>query len=651
MHELLHLDYESASEVDLRVVGLSNYASDPTTFLWCAAFAFDDEPVELWYRGQQVPQKVVDYIGKGGLVVAHNYAFEMHMSGRQGWPRLAIEQGQCTMVMAYAAGLPGSLEKAAPALGIGKQKDMEGHRLMLQMSKPRGYIDGKAVWWDEAEKIKRLGQYCQTDVEVERALGKRLFSLSPSETALWQLDQRINGRGIHVDLDSIRSAISIVDSEKLLLDKRLQVLTENFVGTCSEVARLASWLTGELKEDVESVAKSDVYELLERTNLPAHVREALLIRQQAGKSSTSKLTAMRDKASPDGRVRGTMQFCGANTGRWAGRGIQPHNMPRGKFDESDVALLFSLLRSSDSRDSLGLLYGPPLVAISNLLRSFICASFGNELLWVDFAAIEARVLAWLAGEETALSDFRNGGDPYLRAASWIYGVPPAGILNSQRQVGKVADLACGYQGGVGAFQSMAKNYGVKVDDEEADRAKVAWRNNRPCTVDYWYKIERAVRAAIRSPGETITTGGAAPGRLIRYKVSGSFLFCQLPSARTLTYPYPNIERVKTKWGEKDNGITYMSEENGQWKKVITYGGSLVENLCQAVARDILAEGIFGLEAAGYPVVFHVHDEIVCERKIGEGCVEEMEKIVSRVPKWAGGLPLVAKGCEGKRYRK
>lgn len=654
----LYIDFETYSQADLPAVGLDNYASHPSTGIHCLGFAFDDDEVNLCAdigSAHSDFTELMQHVLMGREVVAHNAAFELAIwnkigVARYGWPELRPEQIRCTMAQAYAMGLPASLEKAAPALGIDEAKDMAGSRVMLQLARPK--TDG--TFWtygDNPEKFERLYDYCRQDVEVERELDKRLMRLSDYETRVWRLDQKINGRGVRVDLPAIKKAVKLVNAEKQRLDAEMFEVTDGAIGRCTETQALVKWVR-EQGVQIDGVAKRDVIDALNDESLPPVVGEALRLRREAAKSSTAKLTAMRDRASADGRVRGCFQYHGATTGRWAHRGIQPGNLPRPRvgITPENVHEMIDML---SNRDLLDMTYGPVLDAMADCVRGMITAAPGHHLVAVDFSAVEARVLAWLAGEEKVLDIFRTHGKIYEHAAAGIYNKPIDKVSKDERQIGKVAVLALGFGGGVGAFQSMARVYGVQVADVAADGIKANWRRAHLAIVKYWNSLETAAIDAVDLDHGAECSAGPKD-RAVKFRKDGSFLWCKLPSGRVLCYPYPVTRATETPWGEKRYALHFHAVNiANQWEETSTYGGSLAENVTQAVARDLLADAMLRLEEAGFPVVMHVHDEIVVEvpESAPEDTLARIEAIVSTPPAWANDLPLAAEGWRGFRYRK
>lgn len=723
MKNELHLDFETRSAVDLKKTGAYVYAEDKTTDIWCAAYALGDEAPRLWRPGLPVAEDAAEHIRSGGIVKAHNAAFERaiwhHIFGpRYGWPTPKVEQWRCTMAMSLAMSLPGALEKAALALGLDYKKDMAGHRLMLQMAKPRKInADGSITWWDVEEKKQRLFDYCKTDIVVERALDKRLVDLRPSEWDLWHLDQVINDRGVHVDLDLCAAAKDVVTRLAAEFNDDMREVTGLEVTACSNVQQLltfvrknlpegaehakadlaemvgntplAKQIRVKLPEKVENMQKATVSELLVRDDLSEKVRRALEIRQEAGKASVSKIDTLMKGTNLDQRARGLFQFCGADTGRWAGRRFQPHNLKRPDSKQTVIEFVIELMKRGDI-DLFFMMQDKPLDTVGDCLRAMVRSAPGKKLVSADFSNIEGRVIAWLAGEAWKIKAFREfdagiGPDLYILAYALSFGVDVSEIKSGdpRRQVGKVEELSMGFQGGVGAFQQMARVYGVNIGEsydlicrisdpalvEQAKEAyetrgrssgivretwvaaeivKLAWRAAHPMVVKLWHGMEEAAINAVKRPG-TVTSYG-----LINFRMRGSFLFMQLPSGRLLTYPYPKIVQVKTPWGKMKDQLTYKgkdSKKQGKWGLQTTYGGKLTENAVQAIARDVLAYSMPKIEAAGYPIVLHVHDELVSEVPEDFGSVKEYEQIMSEVPPWAEGLPVVAAGWSGVHYRK
>lgn len=671
------IDYETFSEIDLRAAGLHNYATHPSTGAHCLSYGPDPEHVKIWVEGEPFPADLQNHIDAGGILTAWNAQFEWAIWNlccvrKYGWKPLPISQVRCSMVRAYAMALPGALEDAAPALGVDQRKDAEGHRIMLQLAKPKK--DG-TLWRrdaDSLDKFLKLYSYNKQDVRTELACLERLMELSPSENLLWELDHKINNRGVMCDLASVDKAIAIIQSEQKRLNGEMLRVTGGVVGSCNEVQMLGKWIAAQGVQ-MGGLAKADVLNALAEgedengdaipADLPGDVRRALELRQEGAKSSTAKLVAMREKASEDGRLRNMHQFHAASTGRWAGRGVQTQNMPRPRVGtkQGDIDAMFSML---DDKEMFDMFYGPSMAAISDCLRGMLVAEEGNELVACDFSQVEARALPWLAGQDNVLEVFRTHGKIYEHAASGIYHVPMEEVDWFQRLVGKVSILALGYGGSVGAFQSMARNYNVKVRDGEADSIKTAWREANRKTVSYWYDLERAVLSAMESNG--VYAVGPV-GRQVKFRKAGSFLWMLLPSNRALCYPYPEIRTVTTPWGAEKEALTFMTvvdESNkrralpdpnskGRWQRVSTHGGPLAENATQGFCRDLMATAMTAIEEEGIPIVFHVHDEPVAEVKRFRAAyaLERMIAIMSATPAYAPGLPLAAEGWHGKRFRK
>ncbi len=465
----LHIDLESRSAVDLKKTGVYVYAESPTTNLWCACYAFDDEPVQTWLPHEPVPPRIAEHVRDGGVLFAHNANFEMTMwryilAPRYGWPLPAIEQWRCTMVMAMAMGLPGALDLAGPAAGVDVAKDQAGKKLMLKMAKPRRVNDdGSFVWWDEKENIDRLVEYCKIDVEVERRLEKRLRPLKPSELDLWHLDQRTNLRGVQVDQELAAAAKEVVKAAAADLDHRMAVATNFEVAKCSEVQKIIAYI-GARGVETESIAKAELKELLaEDSGIPDDVRAVLSLRQEAARASVAKINALLKGTSPDGRARGLLQFHAATTGRWGGRRFQPQNLRRPELKDINTAI--EVIASGDF-DLVQIMYENPLSAVADILRGLLIAAPGHRIVAADYSAIEGRVLPWLAGEHWKVDAYRQidesiilgddgkplrvGGekqyamdDMYCQTASKILGRRVTKKDKNDRQVfGKVPELAC-----------------------------------------------------------------------------------------------------------------------------------------------------------------------------------------------------------------
>jgi DNA polymerase len=653
----LHIDFETRSVVDLRKAGVYVYAEHESTDVWCAAYAVDDGPVHLWTPNELCPVGVMAAAYADWTIVAHNANFERTiwrevLHKRYGWPEPKLEQWRCTMAMALAQALPGSLDNCAAALGLAHRKDQDGYSTMLRMARPRRPRKGEhpdgIYWFDDEERRLKLYEYCRNDVEVERQIEKRLLPLRPDEQKLWWLDQTINDRGVYVDHELAQGALKVVARATGWLNDELAEITGGAASGVTNVIQIMGWLR-ERGFPTDSLDKEHVADALIRTDLPADVRRVLEIRQEGARGANAKIDALLAGRSKDGRAKGLLQYHQASTGRWAGRRFQPQNLPRGSGADPDE--IVEWLRRGDA-DAMQMIFDNPLRAVSDCLRGLAVAAPGNKLMVADFSSIEARVAAWLAREHWKLSAFYDydaglGYDNYVMAYSRAFDVPPAEVRSKERLVGKTMELALGYQGGVGAFQKMASGVGVEVRDERADELKQLWREAHPSVVQTWYDLQYKAMRAVENPGKPFYADR------IGFRVVGSFMFMRLPSGRSIVFPYPCIKPKETPWGEMRDQVSYMGVDSytRKWTQCYAHGGLLFNNAVQGVARDLEAEAMIRTEAAGYANVLNVHDEIVAEVPIDFGSVLEYEKLVTQLPTWAEGLPIAAKAWSGHRYRK
>ena len=671
---VLSIDFESRSTLPLNKTGVYPYAMHSTTDIWCMAYAFDDEPVELWTPHTQATSlpgriRIMEHVNAGGEVRAWNAQFERVMwhyilHARYGFPLLKREQIYDTAADAAALALPRGLGKAAVVLGLPIEKDDKGYRLMMQMAKPRRprkYEDpDELLWWDDDDRRGRLYAYCKQDVEVERAILARLRKLSDDERRVYLLDQEMNDRGVLLDMPLILAAQGIVAEGKARSNAELQTVTCGKVASVTKVKDLTRWLQHE-GVDVDNVRKDTLRDLLESDGLRADIRRALEIRRDSGKTSTAKLTAMEYAACPDNRARGLLLYHGASTGRWSGKLIQPQNFPRPSVKDIESYIPAVLSGDYDGLD----IDNPPIVVVSSMLRSMLRAAPGHIFRSGDFAQIEARVLAWIAGQDDLLDAFKRGAKVYEEMAAFIYGVPVEEIENpsERRQVGKNSILGGGFQMGADRFaEQVQQQTGIVLDrgekakdgtvirEDMAAKAITGYRTKNHRIRDFWPEINAAAMRAVLDPG-TVTTVGRDD--CIRYVVRGQFLWCQLPSGRFLAYAKPDIREKEVPWGGTKPTLSYMGvcSLTRQWRRHFTYGGHLTENVVQAMARDLIAGATLRLNDAGYRPLLTVHDEVICEPPEGHGTMEEFLSILTYCPRWAEGLPIAADGWEGERYRK
>ncbi len=642
---ILGIDIETYSEVDLPKCGVYAYAEHPSFEILLFAYAFDDEETQVvdLKCGERLPPRVLDALTDPAITkTAFNAAFERTCIGRCLGKRLDAAQWQCTAVQSAMLALPLSLEGVGEVLGIERKKLKEGGDLVRYFSlpcKPTKANGQRTRNLPEhaPEKWQRFKEYCVRDVEAEREIRAKVqgYPIPAKEQELYRLDQEINDRGIMVDPVLVARAIECDEQYREKTTKRAYELTG--LANPNSPAQLKEWLEGQGTE-VDTLDKKAVRALL--PDAEGDVLEVLKLRLLMAKTSVKKYEAIRRSVCADGRVHGLLQFYGANrTGRWAGRLVQIQNLPQNHIP--DLALARDLVKAGRYADIEALYESTPNV-LSELIRTAFVPRPGCRFIVADFSAIEARVIAWLAGEQWRLEVFRQGGDIYCASASKMFHVPVEkhGQNSHLRQKGKIAELALGYGGAVGALTAMGA-LEMGLAEEELPPLVRQWREANPHIIRLWAQVEDAAMTAAREKARVRL------GRLTFHCRSG-MLFITLPSGRKLCYVKPRIQT--NRFG--GDGLTYEGVGEGKkWTRIETFGGKLTENIVQATARDLLAEAMLRLRDAGLEIVMHVHDEAVLEVPIGHSSVDEVCALMAEAPAWADGLPLRADGYECRFYQK
>lgn len=646
----LHIDIETYSDEDLLRVGVYKYVESPVFEVLIFGYAFDDEPVTVidCTRQRDWQNSVAGWLRDPGLLkTAHNASFERVCLGKALGETLDPRQWFCTAVLATTLGLPRSLDQATKALGFDEdqRKSATGKSLIRYFSIPcaptlrNGGRTRNLPRHDPAKWDLYLAYNAQ-DVIAERALMNKLrcFPIPEEERRLYTLDQEINDRGMYTDRELISNAIeasAAVEERALAEAIRLTGLDNP-----RSVAQLKGWLLAVDDTEVESLNKQSVPALIANTDNEA-VKRVLGLRSEMAKASVKKYLAMRRAVNEDDRLRGTLMFYGARTGRWAGRIFQPQNLPQNKL--KDLALAREIVKAGDY-DGIEMLFGTVSGTLSQLVRTAIIPRPGCRLLVADYSAIEARVIAWYAKEKWRMDVFNTHGQIYEASASQMFKVPLQSISKGGenyglRAKGKVSELALGYGGSAGALTAMGA-LEMGLTKEELPGLVKAWRAASPGITQFWWDVGDAAF-------ETVTSGLPQETHGLLFKMAHGFLFIRLPSGRLLAYAKPRI--TTGQYGKPT--IVYNGIEGTKkvWGPIETYGPRLVENIVQATARDLLAYGLLNLDDAGYPVVFHVHDEAIAETDTGS--LEEMIGLLTKKPAWAEGLPLAADGYECDFYRK
>ena len=645
----LSIDIETYSSEDLTKTGVYRYAESPDFAILLFAYAFDMDEISVisLAEGERLPEEVVRALtDETVLKTAYNANFERvclsKYLGLDGF--LPLEQWQCTAVFAAELGLPQTLDGVAKALNLREQKDAKGKALIQFFSKPCKPTQSNGgrtrnLPFHAPDKWEAFREYNKKDVAVEREIKQKLkrFPLPEREQRLWELDQRILDRGVKVDKDIMQNAIDFHNRHKMECSEKLQTITQ--IENVNSVSQLKAWLEGKTGQEIESLDKKAVKALQEQSKDPA-VKEVLRLRSDLAKTSVTKYEAVKRSVCKDSRVRGILQFYGANrTGRWAGRILQVQNLPQNHLKDLDLAR--SLVKEG-KYDLFHLLFPVPQT-LSELIRTMLIPSEGRRFLISDFSAIEARVIAWLADEKWRLNVFESGGDIYCASASQMFHVPVEkhGINGHLRQKGKIAELALGYGGGKAALISMGA-LDMGIPEEELQPLVDVWRASNPNITQLWKTVEKAAIEAIKGKPSRTAHG-------LSFSLEGGILFIGLPSGRRIAFVKPEIGINRF----NAPSVQYMGQNQTTkaWERIETWGGKLVENIVQAIARDCLAESLLRLEEKGYSTVFHVHDEVILDTKKDFGTVEEVEEIMGRPLEWAPGLSLKAAGYETEYYKK
>lgn len=638
----LSIDIETYSSTSLKEAGVYRYTQDPLFEIILFAYAVDDGPPQVvdLLSGEQLPDEILHALTDPGVTkTAWNANFERVCIAAHMGIECPPEQWRCTMVRAGYNGLPLSLDLCAKVLGA-ELKDSAGSSLIRFFCQPRKPTlkdnRNRNMPADAPDRWEAFKNYCLKDVIAERSIASMLaFELPDSEQEMWEVDQHMNDRGVRVDMGLVEGVMAIHEAHTEALTKDARRITG--LDNPNSIAQLKDWVEKASGETLSGLTAPVVEELLQTAE--GELKEVLLARQQLAKTSIKKYTAIVNSVCEDGRVRGMFQFYGASrTGRWSGRIVQLQNLPRINMHDSDLATARKIALTGDS-EAMELVFGNVSDVLSQLIRTAFIASEGNRLLVSDFSAIEARVLAWLAGERWRIDVFKSHGKIYEASASQMFRVPIESITKESdlRQKGKVSELALGYGGGPGALISMGA-LKMGIEEEELPRLVKMWRNANPAIVNYWWELNDAALAAIRT--------GYARVRNISFRYVKGDLVITLPSNRQLVYHKAGLIR-----GHMGDRIYYygMDQVRKVWSKQETYGGKLAENITQAVASDLLRHAMLLLHKAGYPLVMTVHDEVVCD--YSKGSIEELTELMSRKPAWAKGLPLKADSYETFYYKK
>lgn len=646
---ILAIDIETYSSVDLIKCGVYSYVDAPDFTILLFAYAFDNENIEIIDigRGEIIPDTILEALYDTNIIkTAYNANFECTCLSKFLNKPMIINQWVCSAVSASELGLPQNLESTAKILGLEQQKDTRGKNLIKYFSIPckATKINGgrlRNLPEHDLDKWNIFKDYCKQDVEVERAIRNKIskFPIVESEQTLWELDQKINNTGVSIDTKLVEQALEINNLYSNKCYKKAIELTG--LNNPKSVAQLKGWIESQENIVIDSLNKESIIHLKDKVKNES-VKAVLKLRTEMAKTSITKYEAIQRSICNDKKIRGLLQFYGANrTGRWAGRIVQVHNLPQNHIQDLD--LVRGLIRSGDIELCEMLIESIPNT-LSELIRTAFIPNEGRRFIVSDFSAIEARVIAWIAGEDWRLDVFKTHGKIYEASASQMFKVPIESVKkgSSLRQKGKIAELALGYGGSVGALITMgAINMGLK--EEELQPLVDSWRTTNKNIVKLWRAVETGAINAINNIPVTMPHG-------IKFIKESGILFIQLPSGRRLAYIKPRIE---TDIRFNKDCITYegVDQTTKTWGRIKTYGGKLTENIIQAIARDCLAEAMLKLDKLGHDIVFHVHDEIIIDAEKGKSSACEIAELMGQPIQWAEGLPLKADAYETDFYKK
>lgn len=643
MRNRLGIDFETRSKVDLRKHGLSRYAHDPSTEILCLSYKVGKLRPKTWRPGQKIPTVFQQAIDERWTWCAFNAPFERTIfqwiaGPRFGFPVPPIELWRCTMARASYNGLPRGLGNCTSALELAQAaKSHDGHKLMMKMTRPRKPTKkDPRIWIEDEESIKNLVSYCEQDTIAEEAVEFHTTEPPQFEIDVWRADRAINERGIPIDVPLCKGAVKILNAAKKAAVDELKEITDGVITSPWEIQRIIKFVTARgvnienLQEETVAIALKDSY-------IDPVAKRVLEIRAECQSAAVKKYQAAVDTTDEDGRCREQLWYYKASTGRWAGKGIQPHNFKRNQAISDQVIRAITI----GDFELCQLLWGSNVVPVlATAIKGLVCAPEGWSLVSSDLAGIEARVLQWIAGNERVLQMFRDGSDIYKDMASKIYSCSIDDVSKAQRQLGKTAVLGLGYQMGAAKFLVSCLQSGIDITEEFATEVVRIYRESNAPVVQFWKRIEKACIAAMD------TRNGVSFGRL-KFRKERNWLTIELPQ-RKIYYHSPKITTEKGLYGPEKK----LSFRNAAGNREATYGGKLTENVVQAISRDILATALLQAESENLRTVLHVHDSITveCKTEDVDKTVEAVNRIMTTVPSWARGLPLGAETISGKRYK-